>query len=1283
MNRSPVGLGSLASGLLLALAALSYASGAALAQQGEQKPVAFPEPTEAWTATPEPQSSAIPSALGGLTATPSPPAFAPSPSSAQEAVPPTLVPPQLLFTSAREGWGEDRQPLSAVVAPPARGWSAPINVSQSGVLSDWPAVAVGTDGSVYVVWAEGPIGSREIYYATNSAGIWSLPQNISDSPSIDSWFPDVAADSAGGANIVWQEGAHESPTKEILLTRCVGAYCSPAPTVVSNGRCSIYAGNWAAWMPSIVVGEDGLAMLMWMSQEPGANYLPTLVWQPPGPVPTQITRCTPYLGALWMPDLAAGPGGQRMLVFEYFQGAGGIYHGRYASGTWAPSRFVANGNTPRVVVDAEARSHVIWCYEGTVDYLYGDGVTAWSPQEAVATDQHCGGPPSAAIRSDGLVHAVWESWAHGLQVVQSIREEDGWTPAENVSESIAEGEDPALIADAEGNLRLFWADSRGGNFDIYYSKLTSGNVDVPMGLAPGEWTMALSTRPTLRWDTVADAEVYRFRVYRSTDSQDFGPLLMDGVVVAATSHDPENSLRHIRQLDDELTTGLSLSTAGYFWFIDALSTSGDVLAASEIASFQIPPLGGAWEDVRHDLCVEGGASCYYPDGANPYWNQYDSSIYRWAEKYDVPAALLKALYVGESSSAIGPRRIGEEDFPPTRAYMYEPYVDWNKYDNGGTPCTGRTYGVFCLPLHPPTENFEGLGANPFPYNRSVPAGTTIKNYAYLSTLGGPFSDLGPWGLERIPGCAPGDPEECPAGLFPAQYRVAASYGLGQIVYSYNWTYLMEEEFRAHVRPGNPPSQLPPEALYDADLNVRFSSFLLGQKRAIYALCPEIRADSNLDMWKAPLLSYSGGGMASYANTVITRARNYTNPRSLVPGVAETLVEVHPHDCPGASAPGPIARPVMGLADAEGMEVAGRLVDDLRGDGLPVWVSLIAFDTGIVGVMEGEIHVYEDDSRQNLLWQSRRIQNVNPDGDIRDAPYLDGLMALADWSAGAHAIRTYPVAWDGAQFILLPTHDELGIETDGIGSDGGGVFALPDGSLAAVQQTYSHSAGERLVTAWSPDSAGFSPVREFVYDWEIPDLTPPDTNFLVVPEVGPFDWLNASSVVHLTATDNQAVESITYNLNAPDPQWSVYAPLDDVLLALPEGFSVLEWYATDMSGNESSHDLRLLMVDANAPEIQLQLDGIPVGTGWFSSSVTVTLEASDPLLAGGGPGSGVERLEYSLDAGLTWVPYTGPFTISAIGCTPLGYRAVDIAGNVAEDHLFVCIGTPVYLPVVTR
>ena len=482
MSRGTVPSGPLAFGLLIALAGISLASRAVFAQQGETQPERLPFAILTPAAAAGASSAAKPSPTASPPTTALPPMLSLSPASPQGAIPPTLVPPPPDYPSAGEaGLGANSPELASSVVPaPASGWSVPVNVSNSATLSDWPAIAVGTDGSLFAVWAEGSLGSREIYYATNAGGLWSIPANLSLSPSIDSNAPDIAADPLGGANIVWQEGTYGDTSIEVKYTRCVGTSCSASPVNVSSGRCGPYTGNWHAWMPSIVVGDDGMAMVTWASFEPGANYLPTIVWQPPNSVPTQITNCTPYAGVLWMPDLAAGPSGQRRLVFEYFQ-AGTISHGRYAAGSWGTARFVANGSTPRVIVDGGALSHIIWCRAGTVDYVSGDGLSAWPALEVIAADQDCGGPPTVAIRWDGLVQAIWEGRAHGVQVLQSVRTQAGWSLAENISQSAANGEDPALIAESDGTLHVLWADSRGGNFDIFNSEREPPHTVVMQG----------------------------------------------------------------------------------------------------------------------------------------------------------------------------------------------------------------------------------------------------------------------------------------------------------------------------------------------------------------------------------------------------------------------------------------------------------------------------------------------------------------------------------------------------------------------------------------------------------------------------------------------------------------------------------------------------------------------------------------------------------------------------------------------------------------------------------
>lgn len=62
-------------------------------------------------------------------------------------------------------------------------------------------------------------------------------------------------------------------------------------------------------------------------------------------------------------------------------------------------------------------------------------------------------------------------------------------------------------------------------------------------------------------------------------------------------------------------------------------------------------------------------------------------------------------------------------------------------------------------------------------------------------------------------------------------------------------------------------------------------------------------------------------------------------------------------------------------------------------------------------------------------------------------------------------------------------------------------------------------------------------------------------------------------------------------------------------------------------------------------------------GWFRSSVTVTLSATDD-------DSGVAGIEYRLDGG-EWTGYTEPIQVSGDGEHVLEYRSTDLSGNVAE------------------
>lgn len=103
-------------------------------------------------------------------------------------------------------------------------------------------------------------------------------------------------------------------------------------------------------------------------------------------------------------------------------------------------------------------------------------------------------------------------------------------------------------------------------------------------------------------------------------------------------------------------------------------------------------------------------------------------------------------------------------------------------------------------------------------------------------------------------------------------------------------------------------------------------------------------------------------------------------------------------------------------------------------------------------------------------------------------------------------------------------------------------------------------------------------------------------------------------------------------------------------------------------------------DTTPPVTTVSLQGARSPRGWFVGPVIATLEAVDEA-----NGSGVARIEYSLDGGRTVNVYTGPITINnAEEVASITARAIDRAGN--EEVFFVTslIGPQrVFIPITRR
>src|SRR5213594_459900 len=121
-------------------------------------------------------------------------------------------------------------------------------------------------------------------------------------------------------------------------------------------------------------------------------------------------------------------------------------------------------------------------------------------------------------------------------------------------------------------------------------------------------------------------------------------------------------------------------------------------------------------------------------------------------------------------------------------------------------------------------------------------------------------------------------------------------------------------------------------------------------------------------------------------------------------------------------------------------------------------------------------------------------------------------------------------------------------------------------------------------------------------------------------------------------------------------WQLYA---SPVSFSAEGSHSIDYYATDLAGNNESSHTATFDIDTVAPVSLAQVAGTLAGDGSYVSSVTVTLTASDTT-------SGVQSEQYRVDGG-PWRTYSVPFTLGGNGTHMLDYFATDVAGSAESVH----------------
>src|SRR5437867_8660335 len=222
----------------------------------------------------------------------------------------------------------------------------------------------------------------------------------------------------------------------------------------------------------------------------------------------------------------------------------------------------------------------------------------------------------------------------------------------------------------------------------------------------------------------------------------------------------------------------------------------------------------------------------------------------------------------------------------------------------------------------------------------------------------------------------------------------------------------------------------------------------------------------------------------------------------------------------------------------------------------------------------------------------------------------------------------------------------------------GALNVVDNWDAATWQTVSASNGTQGAgggtprVPWAPD---FGPAS--------PDTVPPVTTYSASGSSGASNWYTSSVTVTLTATDDSSgIAAIHFR--ADGGPWKPYS---NPVPVSGEGSHTIEYYATDLAGNNESSHTVTFQIDTVAPVTLAQVAGTLAGDGSYVSSVTVTLTASDAT-------SGVRSEQYRVDGG-SWRTYSAPFTLGGTGAHGCPEVSESIAFNVDSTPPSVIANSP--------
>jgi hypothetical protein len=356
-------------------------------------------------------------------------------------------------------------------------WTAAKRITWTSGVSIHPAIAIDPGKTLHVVWYDDTPGNPEIYYkkSTDGGASWSAAQRLSWNSGASS-DPAIAIGMDNSINVVWEDSTLGHYELYYRRSADGGSTWSSAQRLTWTSS--------ACRAPAMAIDGDNRIHVAWYEYTQGNIEIHYRRSPDGGSTWDTAQRLTWNLGNSYNPAMASDSN-QNVRVVWYDDWSATDYEIYYKHSTdggsaWSlAKRLTRNSGSscyPAIALDSDGVIHVVWMDStpGTNQIYHArslDGGTTWSAAKRLTwTTSECYSP---AIASDSskYVHVVWYNETAGnYQIYYKKSTDKGltWTSAQKLSGGSGYSLDPVIAVDSVGTIHVVWRDAAPGNYEIYY-----------------------------------------------------------------------------------------------------------------------------------------------------------------------------------------------------------------------------------------------------------------------------------------------------------------------------------------------------------------------------------------------------------------------------------------------------------------------------------------------------------------------------------------------------------------------------------------------------------------------------------------------------------------------------------------------------------------------------------------------------------------------------------------------------------------------------------------------